>query len=547
MSTLSRRALLEGMLGVGLSASLLDGCRPDEVASRHAHVEGTLLGQDHQAGHLLRDDLTARIAHVATLPPVHTGVVIAGGGPSGLSAGHRLKRAGVDDFVVLELEREAGGTSLGGASALTAYPWGAHYLPVPHRHNTPLIALLRAMGVVTGEDDDGKLVVTEPHLVRLPEERLYYKGYWYPGLYLEAGASARDLEERTRFEQRVAAWVAYRDGAGRRAFTLPLRLASDAPEVRALDTISASAWLAREGFRSPRLLWLLDYACRDDYGLRLADTSAWALLFYFAARVEHAGEEASDLITWPEGNQALVRALHTPIAAQVRTRHLVLDVGDHGEGAEVLAWDLARDQGVRYRAERAIVALPRFVAARVVRALREAPPALPTYAPWLVANLHLSSRPDTRGAPLAWDNVLHASDSLGYVCATHQRGSDFGPTVLTYYLPLADADARRARARLYEGDFAALRDAVLLDLAHAHPDLAARTNRLDLFRWGHAMVRPEIDAQFGRGREAARQARGRIHFAHSDLSGVSLFEEAFDHGVRAADEVLHARGRGVPT
>ena len=38
--------------------------------------------------------------------------------------------------------------------------------------------------------------------------------------------------------------------------------------------------------------------------------------------------------------------------------------------------------------------------------------------------------------------------------------------------------------------------------------------------------------------QAARQVRiGQIHFAHTDLSGFALFEEAFDHGLRAAREV----------
>ena len=31
--------------------------------------------------------------------------------------------------------------------------------------------------------------------------------------------------------------------------------------------------------------------------------------------------------------------------------------------------------------------------------------------------------------------------------------------------------------------------------------------------------------------------RGVVHFAHTDLSGIALFEEAFDHGLRAAREV----------
>jgi hypothetical protein len=158
----------------------------------------------------------------------------------------------------------------------------------------------------------------------------------------------------------------------------------------------------------------------------------------------------------------------------------------------------------------------------------------------LVANLHLRERPRAAGVGLSWDNVLHDSPSLGYVCATHQRGSDYGPTVLTYYLPLSDADPRQARQKLYDGDYAMWRDAVLLDLGRAHPDLAGLVTQLDLFRWGHAMVRPEVGARTRTGRVEAARASGRLHFAHSDLSGVSLFEEAFDHGVRAAGEVLAA-------
>ena len=54
-------------------------------------------------------------------------------------------------------------------------------------------------------------------------------------------------------------------------------------------------------------------------------------------------------------------------------------------------------------------------------------------------------------------------------------------------------------------------------------------------------------ARYGRAaarRSAARPERG-IHFAHSDLSGLALFEEAFYHGVRAAEEVLAERGLAV--
>jgi hypothetical protein len=45
---------------------------------------------------------------------------------------------------------------------------------------------------------------------------------------------------------------------------------------------------------------------------------------------------------------------------------------------------------------------------------------------WFVANLFLNDRPKPRFArdfPLAWDNVFYESPSLGYVNATHQKGS----------------------------------------------------------------------------------------------------------------------------
>jgi hypothetical protein len=64
-------------------------------------------------------------------------------------------------------------------------------------------------------------------------------------------------------------------------------------------------------------------------------------------------------------------------------------------------------------------------------------------------------------------------------------------------------------------------------------------------RWGHAMIRPRPDFIHGGARAAAQRPFRSVHFAHTDLSGLALFEEAFDHGLRAAEEVLAARGMNV--
>ena len=79
----------------------------------------------------------------------------------------------------------------------------------------------------------------------------------------------------------------------------------------------------------------------------------------------------------------------------------------------------------------------------------------------------------------------------------------------------------------------------------AGTDIRRLTSRLDIFRWGHAMIRPKPGFITSRQRVEASRPDGRIHFANTDLSGIALFEEAFDHGCRAADEVLAEFPRSV--
>jgi hypothetical protein len=158
----------------------------------------------------------------------------------------------------------------------------------------------------------------------------------------------------------------------------------------------------------------------------------------------------------------------------------------------------------------------------------------------MVANLFLKDRPKDRGFPLAWDNVLYESPALGYVVATHQRGLDRGPTVFTYYYPLCDADPREARSKLLAAGRDEWADIALTDLSRAHPEIRSLAERIDVMRWGHAMIRPRPEFVWSEARRAASKPYRGIHFAHTDLSGVPLFEEAFYHGIRAAAEIIQA-------
>ena len=157
----------------------------------------------------------------------------------------------------------------------------------------------------------------------------------------------------------------------------------------------------------------------------------------------------------------------------------------------------------------------------------------------------LSNRPKETGHPLAWDNVLYDSRSLGYVVATHQTGKDHGSTVFTYYLPLTDEDPAKARARLLAAEWKDLAAAVLADLSRAHADLPELVTRMDFARWGHAMRRPTPGFLSNPVRHLAPE--GGVQFAPADSAGLPLFEEAQDAGVRAAEAILASRGvRSAP-
>src|SRR5258708_6540135 len=287
------------------------------------------------------------------------------------------------------------------------------------------------MGVVERLGDDGVPVIGEQYLVRDPDERVFYRGRWYEGLYLQAGASAGDLRELKAFDDEVNRWAGWRDGKGRRAFAIPTAAASDDAEVMALDRITMGEWVAQHGWHSTRLHWLIDYACRDDYGAHMNDVSAWAGLFYFASRVPAPGKPSQPLITWPEGNGRIVNHLATFARGRVETGWLVTQVIPVDGGVDVVA--LSRDgrslRGIH--AKKVLFAAPQFLAAAVVRDYRDVRDF--TYGSWLVANITLRDRPrQEESFPLAWDNVLYESPGLGSVVPPHPSGSAYGPAGPTY-------------------------------------------------------------------------------------------------------------------
>ncbi|MCY1165341.1 Flavin containing amine oxidoreductase [compost metagenome] len=503
-------------------------------------IDGGFVGVSDARGHLLR-----AASWPAPATTRRTRVLIAGGGVAGLAAARALRLRAIEDFTLLELEDSAGGNSRGGEVHGVPCPLGAHYLPVPGDSAHEVQDLLEELGL--RQRVAGRWVYDERHLCHSPQERLFIDGQWQDGLLPVQDVDAKTLVDYQRFAQLV------QQASSAAKFPIPVANRPLAAVHSALDAITFEAWLDQKNLAAKPLRWYLDYCCRDDYGAGIASVSAWAGIHYFASRHgfsapgdEPLSERDAGVLTWPQGNGWLTQRLIQPLGERLRTGNIIVRVAAGKHGVEVDAFNTSTQTVERWLAGHCILAMPLFVAAHVVEnpppALREAAARL-RYAPWLVANIHIKAAlHDRPGAAPSWDNVIYRPDmdgssgeGLGYVDAKHQSLAAVpGATVLTHYRALGIAPERRKN--LYEQPWSHWRDVVLGELSLPHPDLQEKVTRMDIMRYGHAMSTPVPGI---RSSAALRALQGplpapwqRLHFAHSDLSGYSVFEEAFTHGHR---------------
>jgi glycine/D-amino acid oxidase-like deaminating enzyme len=502
-----RREFLAALAAPALAAPALIG-----LARKTPRViRGGFVDDGGTVGHELRDGRLRAFPGGAHRVPV----VVVGAGIAGLSAAWELGRRSMSEFVVLELERDAGGNSRQGANHVTRFPWGAHYVPVPDARATLVRELFEELGVLREGTWD------ERHLCFSPQERLFQHGRWHEGVEPHDALDRGEQEVFRRFHEEMEV---LRDS---RQFTIPME--RGAPRDSPLDHLSMAEWLSQRRLDAPALRWYVDYACRDDYGAPASDTSAWAGAHYFASRAE--GELGP--LTWPEGNGWLAQRLADRCAKQLRIGEPAVGVSRRGSRWEV------RTPKAAYLADAVVWAAPTFVAPHLVDAFRGRRAPL-EYSPWLVANLTLDRWPRDRGtglgsgAPTSWDNVIYGSRSLGYVVATHQSlATHHEETVWTYYWALAEVSPRDGRALLQRRPWDEWRELILADLERAHPDIRDCVARVDIMRMGHAMVRPTAGFLTARRQLSMLTAPG-FFLANSDGSGLSLFEEAQYRGVRAA-------------
>ncbi|HCH64191.1 MAG: hypothetical protein CL927_03515 [Deltaproteobacteria bacterium] len=535
-----RRRFLGGALSGGVMAGLDASCsRPPDHT-----LEGQILGR-HRAERGHRLWAPAGGGWSDRPPKTRAQVVVVGGGVAGLGACWRLLKRGVRDIVLLELDDQLGGTAQAGVSDVTVtkgqrYALGAHYLTLPNAENAPTRELLAELGVIEGFDPaSGRPRYAPGHLCLAPQERLHVAGEWVDGLWPDKIASREDRAQKRAWEALVEHWTAKVGSDGRPAFSIPVAFASHDPAIRALADRSFADWIDEQGFSSPLLRWLLEYATRDDYGTSLSETSAWAGLHYHCARRPDpfdARDLGTHVLTWPAGNGWLIERLEALVEGAVRVERGSLVRAVEPEEGRLHVERFGDGSQYEMQAEQIILAVPSAISSRLLSEER----AVPTAAPWRVAVLHCDRPLESVGATQAWDNVRYGTPDLGYITNAHQQGRYGGPSALTWYEPLT-GDSPEGRAELLTASWEMEADRVLSALAPAHPDLRARVQRLDVWHWGHGTTRPSVGLHSGALLAGLAEPVGRVRRAHTDLSGMSLFEEALWHGVRVADEVAELR------
>ncbi len=515
-------------VGLTLAGLLLAACGVKTSATK---IPGKIISSGSELGHMFRDN-----KFPAPVREERHSVVVIGGGISGLSACRKLALNGTD-FILLELENELGGNSVSGKNNICEFPWAAHYLPLPNEGLQELHAFLEEAEIIKGYDTNGLPAIEETYLCFEPHERLFINGVWQDDIVPEYGIPPADRNEIASFFKVINEYKNMIGTDGKPAFAIPVDNSSADEAIRALDKISMAEFLLQHKWNSPYLSWYLDYCCSDDYGTSIEITSAWAGIHYFASRRgKAANAQPGTVLTWPQGNAFLAEKLQTHSKNKSRKGHVAFKVNQDKSQVSISCYDSLKKESYTIIADRIICATPQFVRGRL---LQEEVTDV-SYSPWVVANLSVSDWPEGNGQSLCWDNVIYGSKSLGYVDATHQliRSSE-KEKVLTFYFPFTDTSPTEARKLLRTLDHEQLTTLIMNELIKAHPAVKSAIKNIDIRIWGHAMVRPTKEYIWGnRRQELIQPVNGTIFFAHSDLSGISIFEEAFYQGIRAADELI---------
>lgn len=535
---LTRRQFIlnSALLAAGAGMMTLPNCSNVSVKDKDYPINRFGLSAD--VAHILRDQHNAPSTALK-----YCDVVIVGSGISALSAARELYLNGQTNFKILELESFYGGNAASSNIQGMGCSWGSHYLPILSETGVFLQNFLETESVITDYDTHGNPVYNDLYLCHDLKERLYINGAMQSGLIPRYGVPQSELDEIDRFHDMMDDFKNQKGQDGLFAFSIPVAMSSSDPKFRALENISMQQFLIEHDFQSKYLNWYINYYCRDDYGANIEQVSAWAGIHYHASRRSTAANAEEDsILTWPEGNGFLANKLAAPFLANIMPQSLAYEVTEIEKGVRVdFIHTQSRDK-FSISCDNIILAVPEFVAYHLLKnsgvgTFSKKPPT--NYAPWLVANITVDTPILQNKGEVAWDNISLYSQSLGYVNTKHQLlDTNYHTTIITFYMPLDSLSPSEARQLYINKPLSYWQDLIVKDLQKIHPNIQNHIHRMDIRLYGHGMCIPKPGFIWGHAQKRERQLSERIYIAHSDMSGISLFEEAFWQGLKTAEMLI---------
>lgn len=522
--------------GLLLAIPYLNSCNQGQDKST---FKTRIAGANYKTGHLLRDNKFPKPSHILSL-----NTIIVGGGIAGLSAARWLKKNNFNDFKLVELDSKIGGNSKGSKNSITEYPFAAHYLPIPNENFSELIDFLSEHQIITGFDIAGLPIYNDYYICFEPEERLFYRGIWQEGIPPKVGMSEDEKKELIRFLELTESLKKKIGNDNLPVFTIPLELSSNDKEFMELDQITMAEYLKKENYQTDFIKWYVNYCCKDDFGTNMENTSAWAAFHYFSCRNGKAANASSfDILTWPEGNNFLTKKLESNIQQHLFPDMLTYKVEKEGKKWNCYVYDVKKEQSIQYICDNIIMATPQYVNKRVLAFETGINFDEFNYYPWIVANISIKNKKELGGMhDLSWDNVFYNSKSLGYVNACHQSfDQNKTKTVITYYYNFSEKSAKEERMSIYEKDDNYWKSFIVNDLKGAHPNIEQIIEEIEVNVLGHGMISPIKKFRDSPSRKVLDKGFDKLYFAHSDMSGISIFEQAFYRGILAAKQLLKKR------
>lgn len=527
----SRRNFFKVIASSLLVIPFLDACKEKAVT-----LLIRLSGTNHILGHRLRVKNFPKPTQEISIP-----YLIVGGGITGLSAARALTKKGITNFLMVELEDHLGGNSSNGKNKYSKYPLGAHYLPLPNMEDKALLQFLEEEKIILGYDSKGFPKFDETQLTFAPDERLFYKNNWQEGVVPKEGNTLLEDEELVRFFKLMDVFRSKKDEQGKYWFMIPLSESSQNKEVKELDSITMKQWFDSNHFTSKPLYNYIEYCCKDDFGLGIEYVSAYAGIHYFAGRKQNTSENKQDtVLTWPEGNSRLAHHLQKYVKGKSLKNHLVFEIETNNNKAVAKVFDNNTKTSIAITSDKILLATPQFVNQYLLKNRKELASYF-HYTPWLLATLVVSDLNDNGSFPLCWDNVIYGSKGLGYVYDQQQSLQQVqDKKVITYYYSFSSSDLKRTRRELYKNPKEYWKQMVFDDLKIAHSNIELITESIEIHLLGHGMISPVPGFIYGGAKkEASQPIANTIYFAHSDLSGISIFEEAFHQGINAVNTMIN--------